>query len=69
MAELLFTCPTTQQHAPTGIKTDAQSLRAVWKSKLRVHCLYCGEDHEISVRDTYLDSALDAAADRVGWAA
>jgi hypothetical protein len=68
MAELLFTCPTTQQHASTGIETDAQSLRAAWKARLKVHCPHCGEDHEISIRETYIEGVIGNAADRIGWA-
>jgi hypothetical protein len=36
-------------------------------------CPHCGEEHEIAVRETYLDAALDDAVDRIGrnleWAA
>lgn len=58
MASLLFTCPTTHQQAPTGIETDVQSLQAAWKAMLKVKCPYCGEVHEISVRETYINGAL-----------
>jgi hypothetical protein len=63
MAPLFFTCPTTRQQAPTGIETDAQSLRAVWSKRLEVHCPLCGGLHEISVRETYIEGALHDAAD------
>jgi hypothetical protein len=62
---LFFTCPKTNQQAPTGIKTDPQSLGAVWKSILKVTCPHCGDMHEISVRETYLNGALSDAADRL----
>jgi transcription elongation factor Elf1 len=65
MASLLFTCPTTRQQAPTGIGTDVQSLRAAWSKTLTIHCSLCGETHEISVRNTYIEGALDDAADRL----
>jgi phage FluMu protein Com len=65
MASLLFTCPTTHQQAPTGIETDVQSLQAAWKAMLKVKCPYCGEVHEISVRDTYINGALQDATDRL----
>ncbi len=55
MASLFFTCPTTHQQAPTGIETDVQSLRAAWKATLNVKCPHCGEVHEISVRETYIN--------------
>jgi hypothetical protein len=58
MASLLFTCPTTHQQAPTGIETDVQSLQAAWKAMLKVKCPYCGEVHEISVRETYINAVL-----------
>ena len=35
MGQLLFTCPTTKQRAPTGVETDAQSLRASWSARIR----------------------------------
>jgi hypothetical protein len=59
MASLFFTCPTTHQQAPTGIETDVQSLGASWRAMLKVNCPYCGGVHEISVRETYINSALD----------
>jgi hypothetical protein len=65
MASLLFVCPKTNQHVPTGIETDVQSLSAFWKATLKVNCPYCGEMHEISVRETYINGALSDAADRL----
>jgi len=65
MSSLLFTCPTTRRQAPTGIKTDVQSLRAAWSKRLKVHCSLCGKVHEISVRETYIEGALHDAADRL----
>jgi len=63
MAPLLFTCPDTNQQAPTGVETDVQSLRASWTSTLKIDCPQCGKVHDISVRDTYINGALDDAAD------
>ena len=57
MSSLFFTCPTTRQQAPTGIETDVQSLRAAWKATLNVKCPHCGEVHEISVREAYINGA------------
>jgi len=34
-----------------------QSLRAAWKATLNVKCPHCGEVHEISVRETYINGA------------
>jgi hypothetical protein len=65
MAQLLFVCPKTNQQIPTGIETDPQSLGAAWKATLKVTCPHCGEMHEISVRETYLNGALSDAADRL----
>jgi hypothetical protein len=62
MGPLLFTCPDTNQQAPTGVETDVQSLRASWTSTLTIHCPLCGKVHDVSVRDTYINSALDDAA-------
>jgi hypothetical protein len=63
MAPLLFICPKTDQQAPTGIETDVQSLSASWKALLKVNCPYCGEVHEISVRETYIDGVLSDVVD------
>jgi phage FluMu protein Com len=65
MALLSFSCPKTHKQAPTGIETDVQSLRAAWRATLTVHCPHCGEMHEISVRETYIDVALKDANGRV----
>jgi hypothetical protein len=65
MASLLFVCPKTNQQAPTGIETDVRSLSASWKATLKVNCPYCGEVHEISVRETYINAALSDAAGRL----
>jgi hypothetical protein len=64
MAVLRFTCPKKNQQTPTGIETDVQSLRASWNATLKVDCPYCGEVHEISVREAYVSSAMHDAADR-----
>ena len=61
MAPLLFMCPKTSQQAPTGIETDVQSLSASWRAMLKVHCPHCGAVHKISVRDAYIDGALQDA--------
>jgi hypothetical protein len=65
MAELLYTCPKTRQRASTGIETDVQSLRAAWKTDLRINCSLCGEVHEISIRETFIKGALHEATDRL----
>jgi hypothetical protein len=67
MASLFFTCPITGQQAPTGIETDVQSLQAAWKATLNVKCPHCGEVHQISVRETYINGALRDASDRSHW--
>ena len=63
MASLFFTCPTTHQQVPTGIETDVQSLQAARKATLKAKYPHCGEIHEISVRDTYINYALKDATD------
>jgi hypothetical protein len=64
LASLLFTCPITHHRAPTGIETDVQSLQAAWKATLKVKCPHCGEVHDVSVRNTYIDGALLDATGR-----
>ena len=61
MASLFYTCPATRQQAPTGIETDAYSLRAAWSKKVKVQCPCCGNTHEMLVRETYIDGALHDA--------
>ncbi len=56
---LTFTCPKTKDRAPTRVEADARTLRASWKSRLLVKCPSCGGVHEISVRDAYLNGAVD----------
>ena len=68
MASLLFTCPITHHRSSTGIETDVQSLQATWKATLKVKCPHCGGVHEVSVRDTYIDAALQDATGRFGSA-
>jgi hypothetical protein len=65
-SELLFTCPKTGRQVSTGIETDVESLRASWKSVLKLDCPHCGEGHEWSVRETYLNRALKEASERSG---
>jgi hypothetical protein len=65
MPPLLFVCPKTNKRVPTGIETDVQNLQAFWKETLKVKCPHCSEMHEISVRETYINSALSDAADRL----
>jgi hypothetical protein len=59
-----FNCPRTHQHASTGIETDVQSLCAPWKATLKINCPHCGEVHEVSVRETFINGALQDATDR-----
>jgi rRNA maturation protein Nop10 len=69
MPSLLFTCPATRKKATTGIETDAQSLQSCWKFTLHVKCPHCGATHDIPVRQTYVNNALDDAVARLGGAA
>jgi hypothetical protein len=65
MASLLFNCPKTNRQAPTGIETDVQSLSVAWRGILKVNCPHCGEVHEISVRDVYINGAIEDASERL----
>jgi hypothetical protein len=65
MATLLFTCPKTRLPVPTGVATDVQGLRRSWALKLKLSCPHCGQDHELAVRDTYLEAAIDDAVGRM----
>jgi hypothetical protein len=66
MAPVLFICPKTNQQSPTGIETDAQSLSASWRATLKVNCPCCGEVHEISVSETYINGVLQDASAWLG---
>jgi hypothetical protein len=59
MSALYFICPNTKQRASTGIETDARTLQMSWSKKLKINCPHCGEVHESSIRDVYVDGALD----------
>jgi predicted RNA-binding Zn-ribbon protein involved in translation (DUF1610 family) len=65
MPVLLFTCPNTHRQAPSGIETDVESLRVAWTETVKVHCPHCGEEHHMSVRDTYLEGVLYEASSRL----
>ena len=62
-APLLFVCPKTNKRVPTGIEAHVQNLQALWKETLRVKCPHCGEMHEISVREAYINGALSDGVD------
>jgi hypothetical protein len=47
------------------LRTDVQSLQAAWKATLKVKCPHCGEVHQISVRETYINGALQDAVGRL----
>ena len=59
MGQLLFTCPTTKQRAPTGVETDAQSLRASWSARIKVYCPRCGGLHELAMRETFINDVVE----------
>jgi hypothetical protein len=63
MPALFFTCPNTNQRAPTGIRTDVQSLRASWSKRLTVNCPLCGNVHKFAVREMYTEGVLRDATD------
>ena len=42
-----------------------QSLSAAWSGTLKVNCPHCGEVHEISVREVYINGAIEDASERL----
>lgn len=42
-----------------------QSLSAAWSGTLKVNCPPCGEVHEISVREVYINGAIEDASERL----
>jgi hypothetical protein len=59
VASLLFTCPNTSLKLSTGVEMDVPGLRAHWNSTLRLDCPHCRDVHDISVREVYMDAALE----------
>jgi hypothetical protein len=62
MRILSFACPNTNEQVSTGIATDAQSLSSRWRTTVRINCPHCGGTHEILVRETFINAALDDAS-------
>jgi hypothetical protein len=60
----IFHLSETHLRAPTGIETDVQSLQAAWKAMMKVKCPHCGEIHEMSVRETYINGVSQDAVGR-----
>jgi hypothetical protein len=58
MAELEITCPKTSRLVPTGIAMDVQSLVLTWALKVKIKCPHCDEEHEIVVREAYVDGVM-----------
>jgi hypothetical protein len=58
MTELLYTCPSTHQRAPSGITSDAKSLRASWSKMIKINCKLCGEVHRFKGNDIFCESVL-----------
>ena len=63
MAALFFTCPGTNQRAPTGIQGDVKGLRQSWSKTVSVNCSLCGRVHKFAVRELYTESTLRDATD------
>jgi hypothetical protein len=59
VASLLFTCPNTSRKLSTGVEMDVPGLRAHWNSTLRLDCPHCRDVHDVSVRQVYMDAALE----------
>jgi hypothetical protein len=58
MPELEITCPRTQQRVPTGIVVDARTLALTWAMKMTVKCPHCGAEHEVAVREAYMNGLI-----------
>jgi hypothetical protein len=48
------------------MKTDANGLATVWSKTIRVSCHHCGTDHDVNLREAYLDHVLLTAGMRPG---
>jgi hypothetical protein len=58
MLKLSFRCPTTHRHVETEIETDAGNLAKVWSSHMRIRCPHCNGDHEINVKDAFIENSI-----------
>jgi hypothetical protein len=62
MDALFFTCPKTRHRISTGVETSVEGLRRSWSKTLRLRCPHCAEEHEVAVRETYLNEAIERMA-------
>jgi len=53
--ELIYCCPHTDRPLETGIGTDSDSLRQSWSDQIRFKCRHCGMEHNVMVRDAYVE--------------
>jgi hypothetical protein len=61
-----YPCPRTNRPLEIKMKTDADGLATVWTKTIRVRCHHCGTDHDVSLREAYLDHVLLTAGMRPG---
>lgn len=63
--ELVYYCPHTDRPLKTGIGTDSDSLRQSWSEQIRFKCRHCGMEHNVVVRDAYVEfTTRSASVDR-----
>jgi hypothetical protein len=54
MATICTSCPNTGRDISTGIETDTDSFAVMPDVITRVHCPYCGEQHNWSKYNAFL---------------
>jgi hypothetical protein len=55
---LSFHCPVSARTVHTGIYTDEQSVARLRTISLRVRCPHCGDEHAITVGDTFVSTSI-----------
>jgi hypothetical protein len=58
MPQLRMQCPKTHRTFDSHITLDTFTLVKVWTSTFEAACPHCGETHQVSVRDAYMDTIL-----------
>jgi transcription elongation factor Elf1 len=59
---LVFTCPEKGREFSSHIRTDEQTIAAIEKASVTLHCPVCGGVHRMTVRHGRLAGAGQSAA-------
>ena len=56
LGALMMRCPVSGRAVNSGIFVHSEDVPGLARLRLRVRCPHCGEPHELSVSDTFIDS-------------